>query len=661
MSVANIIFEYLMNSLKLRRAALFTSICLLLSCLSFSQYILNGSATQDNCNCYTLTPAAFTQSGSVWNSNKINLNNPFDFNFNVYLGCLDINGADGIVFILQPVSTSLGSSGEGMGFSGISPSIGIALDTWQNLNLNDPTFDHISIQANGSVSHGSDLAGPVQASSSSENIEDCGWHTLRITWDPTTQWLRAYFDSHLRVETQINLVTAIFNNDPNVFWGFTGATGGANNLHQFCTALNPGFSTNAPNNSVCPGTPVSFTESSVSFAPVQSWYWNFGDGTTSTLQNPPPHLYNIPGVYEVKLAIKGLDGCVSDTLKRLITVGTKPVADFQIFDTCMLKPARVINQSTNTIGTINQWTWLIDGVPVSIAQQPILTASTPGPHTIQLVVATNIGCESDTVTKTFFANPAPKVSMIATDGCLNEPINFFANQTDNQTMITQWTWDFGDGNFDHVQNPVPVYSQAGDFTVQLYATADNGCTSDIFTKTINIASVFATAPKDTIILPNIPFQLNVDYGGIYNGQPSFLWTPSAGLSNTTVSNPQVSTQDDITYVVRVTSPQGCFDTDTVYIKVFKGSAVYVPTGFTPNGDGRNDFLRGLYIGIKKVHYFRIYNRWGQQIFSTNSLIEGWNGTIKGVKQQTGTYVWVLKAEDLAGKIYEMKGVSTLIR
>ena len=123
----------------------------------------------------------------------------------------------------------------------------------------------------------------------------------------------------------------------------------------------------------------------------------------------------------------------------------------------------------------------------------------------------------------------------------------------------------------------------------------------------------------------------------------------------------MSIDDDETYVITAISSEGCEARDTVNIKVFKGSAVYVPTGFTPNGDGRNDFLRGLYIGIKKVHYLRIYNRWGQLVFSTNSLTEGWDGTIKGNKQQTGTYVWMLKAEDLAGKIYEMKGTSTLIR
>src|SRR6266571_2346292 len=89
---------------------------------SFSQYILNGSARQITCNCYRLTTEVNFDSGSVWNANKINLDNSFDFHFNVNLGCLDYPGADGIVFILQPINTSLGSGGEGMGFQGISPS-----------------------------------------------------------------------------------------------------------------------------------------------------------------------------------------------------------------------------------------------------------------------------------------------------------------------------------------------------------------------------------------------------------------------------------------------------------------------------------------------------------------------------------------------------------
>ena len=628
---------------------------------AFSQYILNGAATKNSCNCYTLTQASFTQAGSVWNANKINLNISFDFSFNVFLGCQDVNGADGIVFMLQPISTSIGSTGEGMGFMGITPSIGISLDTWQNLNLNDPLYDHISIQANGNPSHGSDLAGPVQASSNSENIEDCQWHVFRISWDPVTHWLRAYFDGQLRVEKQVDMITTIFNNDPNVFWGFTAATGGAHNLQQFCTALNPDYSTNVGANGACFGIPVTFTDNSISFAPIQSWYWDFGDGATSNLRNPPPHLYASPGIYQVKEVITGLDGCISDTLKKNITIGSNPIADFEVFDTCMGSPARIIDRSSNMVGTINQWTWLLDGVVTANSQRPVLIASTPGLHTIKLVVKTSVGCESDTVTRTFIANPAPVIQVTAPDGCADQPISFFANQTDNQTTITQWNWNFGDGNTSQLQNPVHSYSPGGNMNVQTLATASNGCISAVINKIINVARVFAKASNDTLILRNIPFPLHVDHGGNFNGTPSFLWSPSTGLSNPQVSNPTSVLQDDITYVVTVTTPQGCEAKDSVKVTVFKGSAVYVPTGFTPNGDGKNDFLRGLYIGIKKVHYFRIYNRWGQQIFSTKSLSEGWDGTIKAVKQPTGTYAWMLRAEDIAGKIYEMKGTSTLIR
>src|SRR5438477_9892174 len=131
---------------KLLNYFLFTLFILLISNHSFSQYILNGSATQNTCNCYTLTTEVQFDSGSVWNANKINLENSFDFHFNVYLGCLDFTGADGIVFILQQKSGQIGTAGEGMGFEGVSPSVGISLDTWQNANRHDPWFDHISIQ-----------------------------------------------------------------------------------------------------------------------------------------------------------------------------------------------------------------------------------------------------------------------------------------------------------------------------------------------------------------------------------------------------------------------------------------------------------------------------------------------------------------------------------
>ena len=110
-----------------------------------------------------------------------------------------------------------------------------------------------------------------------------------------THWLRAYFDGHLQCrEAQVDIIGIyIFNNDPNVFWGFTAATGGANNLQQFCSIKSDFLKTLEQWHLLWP--PITFTDNSVSFAPVQAWYWNFGDGMTSN-ENPPAHLYSSPGV-----------------------------------------------------------------------------------------------------------------------------------------------------------------------------------------------------------------------------------------------------------------------------------------------------------------------------------------------------------------------------
>jgi hypothetical protein len=155
-------------------------------------YHLNGDAYQENCNCYTLTPDEFWMSGSVWNINKINLEESFDFKFTIFLGCHDNDGADGIAFVLQPISTSIGSEGGGLGYDGVSPSIGVLVDTWQNFEDNDPPEDHIAIHKNGLIDHSTmtDVTTPVPASPYSSNIEDCNWHILRIIWDPVLKLLK---------------------------------------------------------------------------------------------------------------------------------------------------------------------------------------------------------------------------------------------------------------------------------------------------------------------------------------------------------------------------------------------------------------------------------------------------------------------------------------
>ncbi|MBK8611774.1 MAG: hypothetical protein IPL84_18040 [Chitinophagaceae bacterium] len=111
-----------------RKKLLFFLILLIGSQKQYAQYTLNGNATRDACNEYSLTQAVNWLGGSVWNNNKIDLSQSFDFNFDIFLGNSDA-GADGIAFVLQPISTSVGSAGGGLGYSGITPAVGITIDT----------------------------------------------------------------------------------------------------------------------------------------------------------------------------------------------------------------------------------------------------------------------------------------------------------------------------------------------------------------------------------------------------------------------------------------------------------------------------------------------------------------------------------------------------
>lgn len=222
-----------------------------------AQFILNGDAVVLNDSCYRLTEAVNGRSGSIWNPTKINLNQSFEVVMDIFLGCEDSWGADGIVFGFQPVSTSLGGVGGGIGFSGVAPSIGIEFDTWENTSLSDPVYDHLALIRNGNLNHLStdNLAGPVQASPASINVEDCQFHSLRVSWDAGAKKLSVYFDCSLRLAYEGDIVNEIFGGDPLVFWGFTSATGAANNLHQVCFSYTT-FQDQLPDVVLCPGGQV---------------------------------------------------------------------------------------------------------------------------------------------------------------------------------------------------------------------------------------------------------------------------------------------------------------------------------------------------------------------------------------------------------------------
>lgn len=207
----------------------------------------------------------------------------------------------------------------------------------------------------------------------------------------------------------------------------------------------------------------------------------------------------------------------------------------------------------------------------------------------------------------------------------------------------------------------PVASPLHTTQYILTATDTLGCPKP-FTDTVTVTvlpKVNAFAGRDTAIVQGQSLQLRA------NGGDQYFWIPATGLSNVNIANPVVKLTtelDSIRYKVYVTDRAGCQNSASLLVKVFRTSPrIFVPTGFTPNGDGINDLLRPIAVGIERIDYFRVYNRWGQLVFSTTTNGQGWDGKIAGKDQATGTYVWLVKGVDYTGKPVYQKGTSTLIR
>jgi gliding motility-associated-like protein len=200
----------------------------------------------------------------------------------------------------------------------------------------------------------------------------------------------------------------------------------------------------------------------------------------------------------------------------------------------------------------------------------------------------------------------------------------------------------------------------GTYTYTVSVTDNKGCPKPV-TATTNILVrqpvIANTGLSDTSIVIGQTLRMNATGGDAYT------WSPSQWLSNPNSPTTLASPESDIIYRVTVTQlPENCSAVDTVRIKVFLlPPSFYVPTAFSPNGDGRNDILRPITLGMRSIRYFKVYNRVGNLVFETTEIGKGWDGYYKGNPQDPGNYVWMAQGETWKGEFITSKGNAILIR
>lgn len=202
-------------------------------------------------------------------------------------------------------------------------------------------------------------------------------------------------------------------------------------------------------------------------------------------------------------------------------------------------------------------------------------------------------------------------------------------------------------------------------TDYILSITNTGC-PNILNDTIHVnvrAPLSVNAGKDTTVLIDQPVQLNAQVSDART--VSYQWSPEIALNNINISNPIATLNgglDNIKYTVTIIDSIGCSASDNLLISLNRnGPDIFMPTGFTPNADGKNDILKPTVIGITNLFYFAVYNRWGQQVFYTQEIGKGWDGNFNGAPQAAGAYVYVTEGTDYLGHKISRKGTAVLIR
>ncbi len=354
-------------------------------------------------------------------------------------------------------------------------------------------------------------------------------------------------------------------------------------------------------------------------------------------------------------------GCNVTTNNKQINISSVPDASFTPpanSNQCLVGNEFIFsNSSTNVVGTM-QYKWILgDGAELN-TRDLSYSYTRAGIYNVKLIVNTNSVCSDSSIQPVeIFQNAIANFSVKA--ACINLPIQPQNNTVDTMNSTVNYVWDLGNSKISNLRNPpAQTYPVTGTYSISLSVNTAQ-CPSPLNTvKHI----VVIDKPKPGITYPlqyaviNLPLPLQARQIG-----ESALWSPGINLDTRTSFTPTFKGASDQLYSIEIKTNIGCVTVDTQLVKTVDHVEVYVPTAFTPNNDGKNDFLHPILLGIKEVRYFRVYNRWGQLLFESRNDKPGWNGTFKGIQQQTQTVVWMIEGIGVDGNIHNRKGTTVLLR
>jgi gliding motility-associated-like protein len=503
----------------------------------------------------------------------------------------------------------------------------------------------VTVSGGGSLCNGGSLTVPV---------------TFTFTGNPP--WNLTYTDG-----TTPTTVNGINTSPYTINVGGTGTYTATSLTDAHCTGTTSGSAIVA----VSPPPVVTFTQppdvcvtvppfSMTGGSPIGGNY--HGTGITSNIFDPT---VTGTGTFPVTYVyIDPVTGC-SDSAVQNITVNLGVTVTVSPSD-AFICPGTSINLTASGASTYH-WSpplGLNDTLGATVIAQPPTTTT----YTVFGVSAG--GCTgSATGTVNFYNTNAVAITATPDEGC--QPLETtFTYSPLNLVLDSTWNWNFGDynpfTNHSNLMNPSYNYQYPGAFQVIFQASDINGCLISDTT----IVNVYRLPVADFHYYPfNAIANLNpvnfVDLSTLANEWEWDFGDPASISANTSMlQNPTHMFSDSGTFNIQliVTSIHHCTDTVVKQVAIYPELLVYIPNAFTPNNDGTNDIFKPIMSGIDKSTYkLYIFDRWGQMVFSTTDVNEGWDGTYKGKPLTNDTYTYLMYYYDTLGKDYKRLGSVTIIR
>lgn len=420
-----------------------------------------------------------------------------------------------------------------------------------------------------------------------------------------------------------------------------------------------------PNVTICYGQSTQISASASGGTPAYTYSW-----TPNTLSGSGPHTVNPTTTTSYIVSVSDANGCTRSP--QVITVAVTPQLAMNGFAVTKCEGQTATLAPTITSignGGPYDFTWS-NGVTTMAATSTSVSvlAFSPGPNQYTVSIDDHCTIPLGTAVFTINVNPLPQITFTANPRIGCAPLTVTLTGTSDGANDT-FNWiEFGVSG-----NPkIVTISDTGYHQVTLFVTnPTTGCTAQkiekdyIYVYERPIASFYADPYKASILDPNINF-INTSQGAT-----GYYWDfgdfgALNGTNNSLVTNPSHSYSYVGSYVVHLvaTSIRGCKDTAEAIVEIMPDFAIYIPNAFTPDDNGTNDIFQPLGVGINEDNYrLDIFDRWGENVFTSNNFRKGWDGTVKGSSKPVpqGVYIYKLMVYDLQGNKHPFVGHVTVTR